>query len=68
VPADAAALPTALALSAVFAALYLAWFSGLLALVGLVARTLRRPRAQAWMERVSGMALIGFAGRLAAHG
>jgi threonine/homoserine/homoserine lactone efflux protein len=68
VPADAAPLPTALALSAVFAALYLAWFSGLLALVGLVARTLRRPRAQAWMERVSGMALIGFAGRLAAHG
>ena len=66
VPADAAPLPTALALSALFAALYLAWFGGLLALVGLVARTLRRPRVQAWMERVSGMALIGFAGRLAA--
>jgi threonine/homoserine/homoserine lactone efflux protein len=66
VPADAAPLPTALALSAVFAALYLAWFGGLLALVGLVASTLRRPRVQAWMERVSGIALIGFAARLAA--
>jgi threonine/homoserine/homoserine lactone efflux protein len=66
VPADAAPLPTALALSAVFAALYLAWFGGLLALVGLVARTLRRPRVQAWMERVSGIALIGFAARLGA--
>jgi threonine/homoserine/homoserine lactone efflux protein len=66
VPADAAPLPTALALSAVFAALYLTWFGGLLALVGLVASTLRRPRVQAWMERVSGIALIGFAARLAA--
>jgi threonine/homoserine/homoserine lactone efflux protein len=66
VPADAAPLPTALALSAVFAALYLAWFGGLLALVSLIAQTLRRPRVQAWMERVSGIALIGFAARLAA--
>jgi threonine/homoserine/homoserine lactone efflux protein len=66
VPANAAPLPTALALSAVFAVIYLAWFGGLLALVGLVARTLRRPRVQAWMERVSGIALLGFAARLAA--
>jgi threonine/homoserine/homoserine lactone efflux protein len=66
VPADAAPLPTGLALSAVFAALYLAWFGGVLAIVSLVASTLRRPRVQAWMERVSGIALIGFAARLAA--
>jgi threonine/homoserine/homoserine lactone efflux protein len=55
----------ALGLSALFAALYLAWFLGMIAVVGLVAEALRRPRVAAWMERTSGAALVGFAVRLA---
>jgi threonine/homoserine/homoserine lactone efflux protein len=66
VPADGPALPVALALSATFAALYLAWFGGLLAAVEVVGRVLRRPRVAAWTERVSGALIVGFAGRMAA--
>ena len=61
-------LPVALALSAIFAALYLAWFSGLVALVGLASSALRRPRVKAWIERVTGGALVAFGLRLAAAG
>jgi threonine/homoserine/homoserine lactone efflux protein len=67
-PSEGATLPTALALSAIFAALYLAWFSGLVWLVERVGAALRRPRVQAWMERVSGSALLAFGVRLAAQG
>jgi threonine/homoserine/homoserine lactone efflux protein len=66
-PDHGARLPVAFALAAIFEALYLAWFTGLIALVGLVGGWLRRPRAQAWMDRVSGSALMGFAVRLAAQ-
>ncbi len=48
-----------------FAALYLAWFSGLIILVDLVGTALRRPRVKLWMDRVTGSALIGFGVRLA---
>jgi threonine/homoserine/homoserine lactone efflux protein len=57
----------ALALAATFEVLYLAWFSGLVALVDRVGDVLRRPRARAWMDRASGSALVGFAARLAAQ-
>ena len=63
-----ATLPTALALSAIFAALYVAWFSGLVTLVGLASDALRRPRVKAWIERVTGGALVAFGLRLAAAG
>jgi threonine/homoserine/homoserine lactone efflux protein len=66
-PDDGAALPAALALSAIFAGLYLAWFSGLVALVDRVGAALRKPRVAAWVERVTGLALVGFAVRLAAQ-
>ena len=66
-PAHGARLPMALALAAVFEALYLAWFTGLVALVDRVGDLLRRPRPRAWMDRISGSALVGFAARLAAH-
>ena len=67
-PETGSTLVIALALSAIFAAIYLAWFSGLVALVGLVGGVLRRPRVKAWIERVTGGALLAFGARLAAAG
>ena len=67
-PAHGATLPTALVLSAVFAALYLAWFSGLISLVDLVGNALRKPRVKARMDRITASALIAFGVRLAAQG
>jgi threonine/homoserine/homoserine lactone efflux protein len=65
-PQTGSTLPVALVLSAIFAAIYLAWFSGLVAVVGLAGRALRRPTVKAWIERVTGSALIGFGIRLGA--
>ena len=65
-PDSGSTLPTALALSAIFAALYLVWFVGLIALVGVASSALRRPRVKAWIERVTGGALLAFGARLAA--
>ena len=67
-PDGGSTLPISLALSAIFAAIYLAWFSGLVALVGLASDALRRPRVKAWTERVTGAALFAFGARLAAAG
>lgn len=67
-PDHGATLPAALALSATFAAIYLAWFSGWVTFVELVGNALRRPRVQAWTERVTGGALVAFGLRLAAAG
>src|SRR5215207_2733326 len=58
-------LPAAIALAAIFEVLYLAWFSATIAIVDIVGDWLRRPRARAWMERVSGGTLLGFGARLA---
>jgi threonine/homoserine/homoserine lactone efflux protein len=66
-PDHGARLPMALALAATFEVLYLAWFTGLVALVDRVGDWLRRPRQRAWMDRASGSALVGFAARLAAQ-
>jgi threonine/homoserine/homoserine lactone efflux protein len=55
-------------LSAIFAGIYLAWFTGLVSLVGLAADALRRPRVKAWIERITGGALVAFGVRLAAAG
>src|SRR5215218_1752793 len=67
-PHTGSTLPVALVLSAIFAAFYVAWFSGLVALIGLASSALRRPRVKAWIERVSGSALVAFGVRLAAAG
>jgi threonine/homoserine/homoserine lactone efflux protein len=67
-PDNGATLPTALGLSALFAVLYVAWFSGMVAVVGVIAGWLRRPRVTAWTERVSGAALVAFGARLAVAG
>jgi threonine/homoserine/homoserine lactone efflux protein len=67
-PDTGSTLPAALALSAIFAAIYIAWFSGLVALVGLASGALRRPRVKAAIERVTGGALVAFGVRLAAAG
>jgi threonine/homoserine/homoserine lactone efflux protein len=63
-PATGSTLPAALGLSAIFAAIYLAWFSGLVVLVSLVSGALRRPRVKAWIERVTGSVLVAFGLRL----
>src|SRR5919197_1744751 len=67
-PHDGSTLPVALGLSAIFAAIYVAWFSGLVTVVGLVSDALRRPRVKGWIERVTGGALVAFGARLAAAG
>jgi threonine/homoserine/homoserine lactone efflux protein len=64
-PTTGATLLAALSLSAIFAAIYIAWFSGLVVLVGQVSGVLRRPRVRAWIERVTGSALVAFGIRLA---
>jgi threonine/homoserine/homoserine lactone efflux protein len=63
-PATGPTLPAAIGLSAIFAVIYVAWFSGLVILVGLVSGALRRPRVKAWIERVTGGALVAFGIRL----
>jgi threonine/homoserine/homoserine lactone efflux protein len=67
-PDHGSTLAVSLLLSATFAALYLVWFSGMVAVVGLASDALRRPRVKAWIERVTGGALLAFGARLAAAG
>ena len=67
-PDDGPTLPAAIALSALFAAIYLAWFTALLTLVERVVAALRSPTATRWAERVTGGTLVAFAVRLAAQG
>lgn len=55
----------ALLLSAVFAVVYVTWFSGYVLLVDLFGSVLRRPRVMAWIERATGGLLIAFGIRLA---
>jgi threonine/homoserine/homoserine lactone efflux protein len=63
-PRHGATLPAALALSGVFAVIYLAWFSALIMLVERLGRALRTPRIQRRLERVTASALLAFAVRL----
>lgn len=65
-PTTGSTLLAAFGLSAIFALIYIAWFSGLVLLAGQVSGVLRRPRVRAWIERLSGSALIAFGIRLAA--
>jgi RhtB (resistance to homoserine/threonine) family protein len=55
----------ALLFSAIFAVLYLAWFSLYVAVVDRLARWLRRPTVKARIEQVTGLALVTVAIRLA---
>lgn len=54
----------ALLLSAIFGLLYLAWFGLYVVAVERLGRWLRRPRVQAWIERVTGLILATVAVRL----
>lgn len=56
----------ALLFSAVFAGLYLAWFSLYVVSVEQLGRWLRRPRVQARIEQVTGTVLVAAAARLVA--
>jgi threonine/homoserine/homoserine lactone efflux protein len=60
----------ALALSAIFAALYVAWFGAYVVAIDGLGSLLRRPRVRARIERFTGLLLVAFAVRLAAspHG
>jgi threonine/homoserine/homoserine lactone efflux protein len=64
-PTTGSTLLAALGLSATFVAIYVAWFSGLVILIRFVGGALRRPRVKAWIERVTGSALVAFGIRLA---
>ena len=64
-PTHGAGLPAAFALSGMFALIYLAWFSALIAIVDRAGRVLRNPRVQRRIERVTASALFAFAVRLA---
>jgi threonine/homoserine/homoserine lactone efflux protein len=55
----------ALILSAIFAVLYLAWFSLYIVFVERLGRWLRRPTVKARIEQVTGLVLVGVAVRLA---
>jgi threonine/homoserine/homoserine lactone efflux protein len=63
-PRHGAALPSALLLSAIFALVYLAWFSVFIAILQRVGAALRSPRAQRRLERITASALHAFAARL----
>jgi threonine/homoserine/homoserine lactone efflux protein len=54
----------ALLLSAIFAGLYVAWFSLYVLLVDGLGQLLRRPRVKAVIERLTGVLLVAFAIRL----
>jgi threonine/homoserine/homoserine lactone efflux protein len=60
----ASPLRQGLLLSAVFAMLYVTWFSLYILTVDLISNLLRRPRVRTGIQRVTGMLLIGFAVRL----
>jgi threonine/homoserine/homoserine lactone efflux protein len=55
----------AVLLSGIFAAVYLGWFSLYVWVVGHLGRLLARPAVKSWIERVTGVALMGLAARLA---
>jgi threonine/homoserine/homoserine lactone efflux protein len=55
----------ALLLSAIFAALYVAWFTAYVMVVDRFGQWLRRPAVKARIEQFAGLALVTFAARLA---
>lgn len=63
-PRDGTTLAAALALSGIFAVIYLAWFSALILLVEHLGRALRTPRFQRRLERITASAMLAFAVRL----
>ena len=63
-PSHHAALPAALALSAIFAVIYIAWFSTLVWFVDRLGRALKKPAIQRRLERITASALLAFAVRL----
>lgn len=63
-PANTNPLREALLFSAIFALLYVAWFSLYVVTVQMIGTVLRRPSVRAWIEQVTGVLLIGFGIRL----
>ena len=55
----------ALLLSATFAVLYLVWFGVYVVAVDKLGRWMRRPKVQAWIEQITGLALVSVAVKLA---
>ncbi|GIH92949.1 LysE family translocator [Planobispora siamensis] len=64
-PTHGNTLGRALLLSAIFAGLYLLWFSLYNVVVARIGALLRTPRVRARIEQVTGVLLVGFAIRLA---
>lgn len=66
IPTDSGSPRTqAMMLSAIFAVLYVSWFSSYVLVVERFGQWLRRPKVKARIERVTGLALVTFAVRLA---
>lgn len=66
IPATEPTTPFTLLLGGIFIAGTAVWFVVLIALAHRVGAWLERPRTQAWLERVTGVALLGFAAGLLA--
>ena len=58
-------LPRMIVLGAIFATIGVTWMTGYGLLVTKARDLIDRPRVRAWMERVTGAVLVGFAARLA---
>jgi threonine/homoserine/homoserine lactone efflux protein len=65
VPHGVPALPVMLALSVLWALIDASWGLTLVWMAGRARRTLRRPAMRRWLERVSGVVLVGLGVRLA---
>ncbi|ANY18611.1 Threonine efflux protein [Tsuneonella dongtanensis] len=65
VPAGADLASSSLILACIHIALSLAWFGAIIAATGQIGRLLRRPGAVGWLDRATGVVLVGFGLRLA---
>ncbi len=65
VPGGVPVVPALLLFAVVWVLIDMAWYVALIWLAGRAGRVLSGPRARAWLERVSGAALVGLGLRLA---
>ncbi|MGC7101312.1 LysE family translocator [Amycolatopsis lurida] len=66
VPAGGGAFAVTLLFAAIHAVLNVVWFAVIAWMAGRAAALLRRPRIRAWLDRVTGVVLVGFGAKLLA--
>jgi threonine/homoserine/homoserine lactone efflux protein len=64
VPADSNAFAVTLLPAAIHAGLNVLWFTGIAWAANRAAAVFRRPRVRAWLDRVTGVVLLGFGAKL----